>query len=90
MALSDFEVRVLDHWESALTGAIYPNAWNVIVGDYNIDLTLAPWLRDQEMNISFIYWEGAVKISGQSDGQEVSGNGYVELTGYAESLQGVF
>jgi len=90
LALDEFDVRVLDQWESASSGAVYPNAWKVIVESYNIDLTLTPWLPDQEMNISLIYWEGAVKINGQSAGKEVSGNGYVELTGYAESLQGVF
>ena len=90
LALEDFEVQVLDHWESARTGAVYPNAWKVIVEEHNIELDITPWIRDQEMNISFIYWEGAVSINGQSGGLEVSGNGYVELTGYVESLQGVF
>lgn len=90
LGLGDFEVQVLEYWESTLTGAVYPNAWKVFVRDYNIELTLTPWLQDQEMNISFIYWEGVVKINGQSNGREVFGNGYVELTGYADSLQSGF
>jgi predicted secreted hydrolase len=36
----------------------------------------------------FIYWEGAVKTVGEHAGNGVSGNGYVELTGYAHSMQG--
>jgi hypothetical protein len=28
------------------------------------------------------YWEGSVRVSGTSAGQPVSGQGYVELTGY--------
>jgi predicted secreted hydrolase len=33
------------------------------------------------------YWEGAVSIHGQSAGQVVQSEGYVELTGY---IQGYF
>ncbi len=56
----------------------------------DLQLTLEPWIQDQEMKISLVYWEGAVKIKGTSNGLEVTGNGYVELTGYAMSFQGVF
>jgi predicted secreted hydrolase len=54
-----------------------------------LDLTVEPWLADQEMQLSFWYWEGAVKVRGTSNGASVTGNGYVELTGYASSMQGV-
>jgi predicted secreted hydrolase len=33
------------------------------------------------------YWEGAVSISGHLNGAPVQGDGYVELTGYADSSQ---
>ncbi len=42
------------------------------------------------MRTSFTYWEGAVQVSGTSRGRTLSGRGYVELTGYAKSMQGVF
>ena len=42
------------------------------------------------MKTSFVYWEGAVRITGISEGLEITGYGYAELTGYAQSLQGVF
>jgi predicted secreted hydrolase len=32
------------------------------------------------------YWEGAVQISGTAEGRAVTGQGYVELTGYAEQF----
>jgi predicted secreted hydrolase len=41
------------------------------------------------MRVSFPYWEGAVKIIDSVTGQAI-GEGYVELTGYAESMQGTF
>jgi len=42
------------------------------------------------LNVSYTYWEGAVRISGQRTGSVVSGNGYVEMTGYVGSMQGQF
>jgi predicted secreted hydrolase len=29
------------------------------------------------------YWEGSVRVTGTSAGKPVTGQGYVELTGYA-------
>jgi predicted secreted hydrolase len=33
-----------------------------------------------------IYWEGSVKVDGKYQDDPIKGMGYVELTGYAESL----
>jgi predicted secreted hydrolase len=49
-----------------------------------IDLRIAPHLADQELPLSVVYWEGAVGITGEASGRVVAGNGYVELTGYAD------
>jgi predicted secreted hydrolase len=35
------------------------------------------------MNVSIVYWEGAVAVEGKSRGANVTGVGYVEMTGYA-------
>ena len=53
-------------------------------------LEVEPRLPDQEMRTSFVYWEGAVGLRGTSRGQPLEGQGYVEMTGYARSMQGVF
>jgi len=42
------------------------------------------------MDVSYIYWEGAVQVAGIYQGQQISGLGYVELTGYAASMEGEF
>jgi predicted secreted hydrolase len=42
------------------------------------------------MDVSYIYWEGAVEVSGTNAGNPVSGVGFVEMTGYAVSLEGEF
>jgi predicted secreted hydrolase len=71
-----------------------------------LDLVIEPWLEAQEMRTSFVYWEGAVRVTGASRlvvspsqarlpsrtpaERPVTGSGYVELTGYGTPLQGVF
>jgi predicted secreted hydrolase len=77
-------VEVRDRWRSPETGTVYPARWRLAVPNEGLDLDLEPWLADQEMRTSFTYWEGAVKVRGS-----VTGNGYVELTGYAGSMGGV-
>ena len=86
---ADFQIEVLSTWKSPHSGATYPASWRVTLPSQAIDLTVTPLLADQELNVSYSYWEGAVQISGQKDGQTVSGRGYVELTGYAKPMNGL-
>ena len=53
-------------------------------------MQIKPLIPDQELNLSIIYWEGAVNITAEKNGARLSGKGYVELTGYAQSLAGNF
>ncbi len=75
---SEFNIEVLSTWESPETGVTYPSKWQVSIPEYGIDLTVVPYQPNQELNLSFVYWEGAVSASGSG----TSGSGYVELTGY--------
>jgi predicted secreted hydrolase len=81
-------VNVLDHWKSPVTGVNYPSGWHLAINNQQLqaELSLTPELKDQELVVyqstGNSYWEGAVSISGQSAGQVVQGEGYVELTGY--------
>ncbi len=85
-----FEIRVDDTWRSPSTGATYPARWTVVVPAVDLTLEIEPYLADQELDVSYAYWEGAVGVVGERAGQAVAGNGYVELTGYAASMQGQF
>jgi predicted secreted hydrolase len=87
---ADFEITVLERWKSPHSGADYPARWRVHVPSEGLELEVQPLVADQEMRTSFVYWEGAVSLSGTSRGRPVEGRGYVELTGYARSMQGVF
>jgi len=78
------ELRVEDYWTSPIDGARYPAGWQLGVPGHGIALRITPLLADQELDVAFRYWEGAVEVSGNGvGGAPVSGRGYVELTGYA-------
>jgi predicted secreted hydrolase len=83
-ARDEVTIEVLDTWISQRNGGRYPARWRMRVPSAAIDLTITPYLADQELPLATVYWEGASRIAGTADGQPVSGNGYVELTGYAE------
>ncbi|GLV56920.1 carotenoid 1,2-hydratase [Dictyobacter sp. S3.2.2.5] len=79
---------VLDKWASPTTGITYPSGWRIDIKDPHLQstLTIRPLLKNQELVVTNstgnVYWEGAVSIEGQQKGQPISGEGYVELTGY--------
>jgi len=83
-------IEVKDHWTSPETGARYPSRWTLDVPSAGLELRIVPWVPGQEMRTSFTYWEGAVRVEGTRAGKAVVGNGYVEMTGYARTMQGVF
>ncbi len=68
--------------------------WQVNLPGAGYSLTVQPTLADQElrtgMNSSITYWEGQVTVQGTGREEPITGQGYVELTGYAGSLGGRF
>jgi predicted secreted hydrolase len=90
LSAADVETTALGHWTSPRSGASYPARWRLRIPSEGIELEVEPLVADQEMRTAFTYWEGAVRVSGTSGGQPRNGRGYVELTGYARSMQGVF
>jgi predicted secreted hydrolase len=85
LRLSDFRLEDLDRWESPRSGARYPSRWRIRIPADGLDLEVRPAVPDQELDVSFLYWEGAVEVTGTHQGRPVSGRGYVEMTGYADS-----
>ena len=84
----DFTITVLDTWESPHSGAEYPAEWEISIPEEDLELTVTPYIPDQELLVTVIYWEGAVQLTGTHGGQPVRGSGYVELTGYAQDMRG--
>jgi predicted secreted hydrolase len=86
----DFQISAIGTWLSPHSNGRYPSGWQVSVPVLDLAIEVEPLLKDQELNLTFTYWEGAVEIRGERDGQAITGSGYVELTGYAQSLEGQF
>jgi len=86
----EFQIHVEDTWRSPHTGASYPAAWTLTVPAIDLRLEIEPYVADQELTVSYAYWEGAVQTGGARAGQSIGGSGYAELTGYAASMQGQF
>ena len=85
----DVQLEVLDFWNTS-DGYEYPSGWLIKSEKMKLELTVEPVMRDQENNFFFRYWEGSVKISGYIENEPVNGYGYVELTGYAQSMEDIF
>ncbi|MDL1895978.1 carotenoid 1,2-hydratase [Anaerolineae bacterium CFX7] len=81
----DVKITPLEFWTSNFSQGKYPSKWRVEIPSANLDLTLTPLIADQEMRVSFTYWEGAVNVEGTSNGKDVRGQGYVEMTGYGNA-----
>ncbi len=80
----DVEVEYYDVWESELTGGVYPQNWNFRVPSLDLDVDITTGIVDQEMpNLFWNYWEGMMDVEGTKAGQQVTGRGFVELSGYA-------
>lgn len=88
----DFDITQTGTWTSPATGGVYPAGWNLKVkaqGMPALDLNLKPALANQELDTTrttgVVYWEGACVVTGTRDSQPLTGQAYVELTGYAKS-----
>lgn len=86
---SEIQLQTLKSWTSEESGVQYPSGWTINLPSLGIELTVEPFIENQELRVSFTYWEGAVRVSGVQDGKILTGSGYVELTGYSESMEGV-
>jgi predicted secreted hydrolase len=86
---SDFTLDPLYHWMSTLTRGRYPVAWRVSVPGVGIACEVTARVNaceiDARESVGTIYWEGPVAVTGT-----VEGSGYLELTGYVESMAGRF
>jgi predicted secreted hydrolase len=87
---SEFQMKPLSFWLSPITKAKYPIAWQVSVPRLALDFEIRPVLENQELVFTpLTYWEGAFDLAGNRDGRSIRGHGYLELTGFASSLEGL-
>jgi predicted secreted hydrolase len=80
-------IRSSATWRSQSSRAVYPMGWSIAVPSQGLQLTVTPVLQDQELRTTrstgVTYWEGAVTVTGTRQGKPVSGQGYIEMTGYS-------
>jgi len=79
---ADITVKILDQWKSRHSGITYPSHWQLSIPSQKIEIEIEPLINNQELNLSYRYWEGAVAIRGSKKGMPITGQGYVELAGY--------
>ncbi len=84
--VEDVDLEEIDYWQSPHSNVRYPSTWKIRIPKENLELTVEPFMADQENNLTVRYWEGAVKVTGlqhnDHNKEQVSGYGYVELAGY--------
>lgn len=90
LTVKDFSMEPTAFWASPQSTARYPQRWHIVIPSRNLSLDIVPQLAGQELITSrsaqVTYWEGAVEITGTSHGHPLRGQGYMELTGYAERI----
>jgi predicted secreted hydrolase len=87
------EMQIASHrrWRSKRSSAVYPLDWTITVPSLGIRVDLKALLDDQELvtraSTNVTYWEGAVSVAGSFRNVAVSGEGYVEMTGYDRAFR---
>jgi predicted secreted hydrolase len=86
LSADDFTVEPVKYWRSKLSGGNYPVEWKVSIHPINCQVYVTTKLPEQEMRTGdttgITYWEGAIALAGERDGQRIEGQGYLEMTGY--------
>ncbi len=90
LSIGDFTLEPTSYWTSQTSHARYPQRWRLTIPSQQLSLELVPLMAEQELSTTrstqVTYWEGAIKTTGTAQGQPIHGQGYMELTGYAERI----
>lgn len=84
---TDFELAVTHRWVSPATKADYPAGWSIAIPSAGLTIRLTPTVAAQELDTrattGVTYWEGSQTVVASGPNGPLTGEGYVELTGYA-------
>jgi len=89
LAVNDFQLAPEKFWESAASKATYPIQWRLSISKLKLELEVASPVKNQELDLSVVYWEGCIRLKGWRAGKPVDGVGYMELTGYQGDAPGL-
>ena len=84
---TDIDTEIADRWVSPETGEEYGVVWQVREENHDLDLEIRARHAEQEIlmfkgeqpDMAWQFWEGATTVTGQLEGENVSGTGYAEL-----------
>ena len=84
---SEINLTSTGTWLSPTTGTLWPSGWSLEIEHLNLAVTITPEVADQELDTrastGVVYWEGASNVVGTRGRLAITGQAYVELTGYA-------
>jgi predicted secreted hydrolase len=90
LLIGDFTLEPISYWTSPVSKARYPQRWRLTIPSQQLSLELVPRMAVQELSpkrsTQITYWEGAIETTGTAQGKPIHGQGYMELTGYAERI----
>ena len=90
LTINQFTLEPISYWTSQTSHARYPQRWRLTIPSQQLSLELVPLMAEQELTTTrstqVTYWEGAIEARGTTAGQPIKGQGYMELTGYAERI----
>jgi predicted secreted hydrolase len=87
LGADDVMVEPIGLWTSPHSHVDYPASFRLTAPAVGLDLRVLPLLADQELDMTFRYWEGAVRVEGTAGGKPAKGRGYLELTGYGDEAR---
>ena len=67
LTAGEVELTVERTWRSPIDGIEYPAVWTISVPAHGLSLQVEPYLQQQELDLTFRYWEGAVRVRGTID-----------------------
>jgi predicted secreted hydrolase len=92
--VNEYRIEPLATWRSTDTKATYPIRWRLSLPRESINLEVEATLPNQEFvarqSVGISYWEGSVRVRGTQRGKPITGQGYVELTGYDKPFSKTF
>ena len=82
LSRKQFQLKILDYWQSEKSRIRYPISWEIIIPDKKLTLYINALIKDQEINDALVNWSGTVQIVGESAGSKIQGSGLLQLSGY--------
>jgi predicted secreted hydrolase len=86
---NEIQMKPTEFWQSPGTGSKYPIGWSLEIPALMLKLDITTPVKNQELNLGVVYWEGCIRLSGEWQGAPVKGVGYMELTGYQGKVPGL-